>query len=186
MTRLRDLDPAALGDAAHEHVLGRILALVGAIDPAGDPAPILAALGGRSEVRRCVAALAVYARDGAPPEGRPELVREYLVSLVGAEMLPDDLDPDDEPDDDGPLADVHRVVLAVLARERLRDGEAVPSAWLAALASVTPAAVRQLIAGGELRRWRAGDARGSRRAYVRADDARRWLAARVVPGIAAS
>lgn len=169
--RLRDIDPAKLGQQAHEHVVERLHGLLTAIDPMAIPPP----LDGRSEVRRAVTLLAHYARTGEPPEGRRELVHEYLVSLVPAGLLPD-TDPPDEPTTEDPTAAiVHRVVLAVLARERLADGEPVPASHLAALADVSPARVRQLLSTGELRAWRRGIATTDRRAYVHPEDARRWI-----------
>lgn len=171
--RLLDLDPQTLGQRAHEHVIDRIHGMLSAIDPMHIPPP----LDGPSEVRRCVAALTHYARTGEPPEGRRELVHEYLVSLIPAGLLPEDLEPGDEPEtNDETAAAVHLVVLAVLARERLAVREPVPTAWLAALASTQPSYVRRLVSSGELRRWTRGVQ--DRRTYVHPDDAVRWLESR--------
>lgn len=133
---------------------------------------------GMSDARWAVAQLARYAVAGEPPEGRRELVHEYLVSLVNAGLAPDDLDPEDDPAGDETEQAVHLVVLAVLARERLADDEAVPMAWLAAIASTQPSYVRRLVGNGELRRWRRGIDESDRRVYVHPDDAKRWLAGR--------
>jgi len=174
--RLRDIDPTALGQLAHEHVTDRIHALMTAIDPMAIPPQ----LDGPSEVRRCVTALTHYARTGEPPEGRHELVREYLVSLVPAGLLPDTDPPDEPATEDRVEAAVHRVVLAVLAREAIAEHRGVPTAWLAALADTQPSYVRRLVSAGELRTWRRGveDRAAKTRTYVHPDDAARWLESR--------
>lgn len=169
--RLNTIDPQVLGQKAHEHVVERVHGMIAALDPMAIPP----ALDGPSEVRRCVTLLAHYARTGEPPEGRPELVQPYLVSLIPSGLLPEDLDRiSDEPETEDPTtAAVHTVVLAVLARERLANREPVPTAWLAALASTQPSYVRRLVGSGELRRWTRGVT--DRRTYVRPDDAQRWI-----------
>ena len=174
--RLRDLDPAVLAEQAHEHCLGRLTGLAFALGY-----DLHEGGAGVSEARHAVHQLAHYARTGVPPEGRAELVHEYLISLIPLDLLPPSGDPE-EPDPTAPEAvqGVHLVVLAVLAREALRQDQPVTSAQLAALGSLTSSAVRAHLVSGELRRWRAGPARGDRRAYVHPEDARRWLGARGV------
>lgn len=174
--RLRDIDPATLGQQAHEYVVERVHALLSAIDRMAMPLP----LDGRSEIRHAVTTLAHYARTGEPPEGRRELVHEYLVSLVPAGLLPD-TDPPDEPATEDPVsAAVHVAVLAVLARERIADREGVPTAWLAVLADTQPSYVRRLVSSGELRTWRRGveDRAAKTRTCVHPDDAARWFESR--------
>lgn len=174
--RLRDIDPATLGQQAHEHVVERVHGLLAAIDPMALPPP----LDGRSEVRRAVTLLAHYARTGEPPEGRRELVHDYLVSLIPAGLLPDTDPPDEPPTEDRTEAAVHRVVLAVLAREAIAEHRGVPTAWLAAVADTQPSYVRRLVSSGELRTWRRGveDRAAKTRTYVHPDDAARWLESR--------
>lgn len=79
----------------------------------------------------------------------------------------DDLDPSD---------DVGLVLVAAAARIRLDRDVPVTARELGALVGLTAVRVRQLIAAGELR------ATDERPARVKARDARRWLAARGVPG----
>lgn len=173
--RLLDINPAALGQQAHDHVVSRIHALMTALDPMH----VEAGIGdGPSEVRRVVTVLAHYAKTGEPPEGRPELVHEYLVSLIPAGLLPEDLDRiGDEPETEDPTAAaVHAVVLAVLARERLAQRQPVPTAWLAALGSTQASYVRRLVASGELQASKQDQ--GDRRTYVTPASAQRWVDSR--------
>lgn len=170
MIRLADIDPTALAVTVHDGVLERVLSLsqhLGAIDPA----PVLAALQGPSELRLAVHQLAHYARTGEPPEGRDDLVPEYLQTLVDCDLVPDGAELAGERDPSEPL---RVVVLAALARDRLAVRRSIPEGWLAALAGVATSRVRQLVAGGEMRRTAEG---------IHASDARRWLAGRGVPGI---
>jgi hypothetical protein len=170
--RLRDLDPEALAEQAHRHVVERLEILSFGVGYFSEPSTVP-----RSLVREAVAALATYARGGATPAD----ARGALLHLAAVGLIPASLDPE-EPASDASEAvlGVHLVVLAVLAREALRGGQAPTATQLAALGSVSSAAIRQHLGSGELRRWRAGPARGDRRAYVHPEDARRWLAARGV------
>ena len=169
--KLQDIDPKTLADDVHNMIVDRASRL------AFEVGYELREAIGVSNARLTVHQLAHYARTGEPPEYRRELVHEYLVSLVGVDLIPD-LDPDDEPEASNEVEQaVHLVVLAVLARERLADEEPVPSAWLAALGGVTPSNIRYLLGRGELRRWRRG-VEDDRRAYVHPDDAKRWIEGR--------
>lgn len=167
--------PAALAEAAHEHLEARCRSLAFALGydlvPGGSRV---------SDARHAVSALAHYAQTGDAP-GEPPEVRDLLLSLIPLGMLPADLDPDDAAPSGATDVEreVHGVVLAVLGREALREGRPLPSAWLAAVAGVTASAVRHMLGSGEIRRWKAGAAKGDRRAWVHPDDARRWLAGRL-------
>lgn len=79
----------------------------------------------------------------------------------------DDLDPSDE---------IALVLVAAAARIRIDRGEPVTARELGALAGIGAYAVRHHLRSGELR------ATDERPARVPAEDARRWLAARGVPG----
>lgn len=133
-----------------------------------------------------VSQLTAYAQTGAVGDwpdascaiGCLQTVCECLYSQAGVPgtfgggpLDTDDADPDTA---------IGVVILAAHARYRLDTGprsQGVPLAELAALASVSPGRLRQLTASGELR---STDGR------VRADDARRWLAARGVAGFASA
>jgi hypothetical protein len=171
--RLSTIDPVGLGEHAHALVLDRAHRL--AFATGHDLVPGGA---GTSDVRWAVTQLAIYARTGEAPEGRRELVGEYLLSLVAVDLVPEDMDPDDVPARDATEEEegVHAVVLAVLARERLADGQPVPTAWLAALGSTQPSYVRRLAQHGELTRSTRDT--GDRRTYVTPSSARRWLETR--------
>lgn len=81
--------------------------------------------------------------------------------------------------DDGDMDDPISVVLvAAWGRHQIAAGERVGPAELGALASITPHMVRELARRGEIR------ASGERTWSVTAREARRWLAARGVPGFA--
>lgn len=168
MVRLHDIDPKRLADEMHDDVLGRVMTLtqhLGCIDPS----PVLAAIasgGGPSNVRLTVHQLAHYARTGEPPEGRQELVPEYLQTLVDLDLVPDAeaLSATREPWDP-----IEVVVLACLGREALAQRRPLTHAQLAALGGVATSRVRQLVAEGELRKVESG---------ISSTDARRWLEVR--------
>lgn len=193
--RLRDLTPAAVGEAATRHVHDRILRLAMAagvgVDLEGRQAraahaiateveprdaelsarirllavePIAAPTG---EILRVCAELTRYARAGIRPSGRLELLQEYFISLVGVDLIPEDLDA--EPDTPWGV-----VVLACLAREQLDTSRPVRGLWLAALGSATEQTVRQEVAREHLERT------PSDRRYVSCPSARRWLSGRGV------
>ena len=166
--KLRDLDPAGVGDRAHQAVVDQILKLHGAIETAGDPSPILAAVASRpSEIRRVAHLLAHYAKTGEPPEGREELVEEYLISLLPSGLVESIDDPLAGRRD--PETEIELVVLAVLGRQALAARRPLGDAQLAALAGLSASRVRQLAASGELRRVEGG---------ISSTDARRWLDSR--------
>jgi len=165
MIRLATIDAAKLSDEAHAAVLERVLRYaqhLGAIDPA----PILAACQGPSNVRLSVHQLAHYALTGTPPEGRAEMIGEYIQTLVDLDLVPDSETLRGERDPSEPL---HVVTMAALARERLDKRQSIPEAWLAVLAGVAASRIRQLVGAGELRRTSDG---------IHAADARRWLEGR--------
>jgi hypothetical protein len=165
MIRLATIDVSGLAAEAHDRVLGRVLRYaqhLGAVDPL----PILAACRGPSNVRLSVQQIAHYAQTGTPPEGRAELVGEYIQTLVDLDLVPDAETLHGERDPSDPL---HVVVMGALARERLDKRQSVPEAWLAVLAGVAASRIRQLVGAGELRRTSDG---------IHAADARRWLEAR--------
>ncbi|GAC1541207.1 MAG: hypothetical protein NVS3B10_05730 [Polyangiales bacterium] len=195
MIRLRDLTPAGVGEAATRHVHDRILRLaMGAgvgVDLEGRQARATYALAAEveprdaelaarirllavepvaaptGEIARVCAELTRYAQAGIPPEGRLDLLHEYLISLVGVDLIPDDTEA--EPDTPWGV-----VVLACLAREQIDTSRPVRGLWLAALGSSTEQTVRQEVARENLERV------PSDRRYVSCPSARRWLSGRGV------
>lgn len=159
--RLADIDPAALADEMHDALYSRLMALSQHLG--GDPVPPLTR---PSNVRLTVHQLAHYARTGEPPEGRPELVGEYIQTLVDLDLVPD---ADTLAGRRDPSAPIDVVAIGALARQRIDERRSVPEGWLAVLAGVAASRVRQLAAAGELRRTEGG---------IHAADARRWLESR--------
>lgn len=167
MIRLSTIDPAALAEEVHETLAARVRRLAFALGY-----DLHEGGAGVSEARHAVRLLAHYARTGEPPEGRPELVPEYLQTMVDLDAVPPAAELAGERDPEDPL---HVVVLAALARDALTRGRGtVPDGWLAALAGLSSAQVRRLAATGELRRGADG---------ISIADARRWLRARGVAGV---
>jgi len=103
-------------------------------------------------------------------------VQEYLISLVSGhvEAVDEDLSED-------PSSDLGTVVRAALGREAIEQGRPVGTAWLATLAGLTEARIRQLVAAGELEATKL-----ARDLSITATEARRCLSGRGVPGFGKS
>jgi len=133
----------------------------------------------RAEAR----ALTVYAQRGLPVWDWTDsgMASAGLLSVLAAlysRAADTDLDRTaiDVVDDLDPSDDLGLVLVAAAARIRLDQGAAVTARELAALTGLSAARVRQLISSGELR------ATNEKPQRVPAEDARRWLASRGVPG----
>jgi len=127
----------------------------------------------QSEMYHAVRTLAGYARGD---HGLDAPVQEYLISLIPLWMAPiGQSDADGIAKDADPDTELGIVICAGVARELIEQGRAVSSAQLAALASLSQRAVQQLVKAEEIPSDKDG---------VSAKDARRWLAARGVPGFA--
>lgn len=174
--KLSDLTPADVAAEAHDRVVGQAQRL--AFAAGYDLVP-----GGAhtSDVRHAVEALTHYAQTGQYPEGRPELIGEYLQSLAeplytratdGAGYDVPELDHDADPETPWGL-----VLVAAVARDQIARRRGVTLAGLAVLAEVSPSRMRQLVSVGEL------ETDGGKPARVPAGAARRWLEARGVAGV---
>lgn len=166
------IDPAALAietaRTAVDHVLRLQMDLFG-LEEASAPDPQ------HTEIRRTVQRLAHYAVTG---DALDAPVAEYLISLIplwsAAEGNGSDVDVGRDADPDTELG---LVIVAALAREQLDTGiEPLTTAQLAALSGSSQRLVQQLVASGEL---------AAEDGAVAPAEARRWLAARAVPGVSA-
>lgn len=174
--RLRDLDPQAAGEQAHEAVLGQ----AGRLAMATGHNLVEA---GVSDVRWAVEHVARYALDGTPPDDAP--IDEYLVSLAplytrasdGGTFTIPELDSEADPTTPWGLA-----LVAAVARQQLERGEPLTHGQLATLASVSSHRLSQLVAAGDAPTSRAGGRDGRRRLYS-ARRCREWLRARGLAGV---
>lgn len=132
--KLSDIDPAKVGDEAHDAVAAQAhrLAFAAGLE--------LREGTGLSDVRHAVRAIAHYAQTGEQPEGRPELIGEYLQSVAeplytraGTGPGYDVPDLDEEAD---PATPWGLVLLAACGRHLIEQGEHVTLAHLAVLAGV--------------------------------------------------
>lgn len=183
--RLADVDPRAVAAAAVRTVLDHLHRQAMRLDPTW----ILAVPehAGALGLRPTVEALALYAQRGLPvwdwtdhgmaADGLLDVVAALYATaaddLRGVETpldVADDLDPGDDA--------LALVVVAAGARVRLDRHEPLSARELAVLGGITAHGVRDLMRRGEL------PATAERPARVHPMDARRWLAARGVPGIA--
>lgn len=180
--RLSDLTPEAVGAAAHK----------AAVDTAHRIAfscgyDLVQGGAGTSDLAWACRWLTLYAQTGRAPDDAP--ASEYYLSLLPLYSCPT---PDGETgaripigSDDGglePTTPWGLVLRACWIRDRLAAGEDVTPSELACLASISPQAVRQLIAAGELRTRKRRDDSGPGRpaSLVTAAEARRWLSGRGV------
>lgn len=163
-TTLRSLDPIALARETVQEAIDRVHSLAQAIHVAITCGIDIDVPNEATTLGHAVQCLTRYAQTGAPLAAP---LSEYLITLVGAatEAL-------DESQTKEPSSDLARVLAAAQARDDAERGEPVRAVGLACLGDVHPVRVRQLVEGGELR--------AAERGYVRADDARRWLASRGV------
>jgi len=166
-TPLRSIDPVTLARETVQEAIDRAHSLIMAVEPTwvqrveyGEREVPYEA----SALGHAVQCLTRYAQTGAPLDAP---LSEYLITLVGgAESALDDSQTKE------PSTDLARIIAAAQARDDAERGDPVRAVGLACLGDVHPVRVRQLVEGGELR--------AAERGYVRADDARRWLAARGV------
>ena len=125
----------------------------------------------QSEIGLAVRTLAGFARGD---HGIDAPVQEYWVSLVPLWSSALGMaDHEDVGANASPNTELGLVMAAAKAREEVLGGRPVNSTQLALLASLSPRAVQKLVADGEIA---AGDD------GISASTARRWLAARGVPG----
>lgn len=189
---LATLDPATLGADAAARVMRRLARLAAPLSPGVTlalPRPDAAASG----LALTVADLTRYAQSGDTADWGSEAGAEDALLEVGEALWSRPIDAagtdgwtvddlraalaaDAEPDDPVRLA-----VGCAVARWAVWGGVPVTTGELAALASVSVGRVQQLAADGEI--TATVEARGRARvSLVAAVEARRWLAARGVPG----
>jgi hypothetical protein len=204
--RLADLDPAAVGREAVDRILRRVqrlalplspgvdLRVTGGLNP--DPAArplFLAPAHAASGIALTVADLTRYAQSGDVSDwGSPAGAEDALLTIGEAlwsrpidataadgwtvDDLRAALASDDEPDDPVRLA-----IGCAVARWVVWRGEAITTGELAALAGVTPDAVRQAIKRAQLAATNEPRGRATVAVYP-ADEVRRWLGARGAAG----
>src|SRR5690606_35097663 len=178
---LADLDPDAVAQDAERRVVDHLHRL--ALD-VGAEVHAEATLGTlRAEAR----ALTLYAQRGLPVWDWTDsgMASAGLLSVLAAlysRAADADLDRTaiDVVDDLDPSDDLGLVLVAAAARIRLDQDVPVTARELGALVGLTAVRVRQLVAAGELR------ATNEKPQRVPAEDARRWLASRGVPGFGRS
>lgn len=204
--RLADLDPAATGREAVDRILHRLQRLAlpllpgvdvrvtGGLSPDADARPrFLAPDVAASGLALTVADLTRYAQSGDVSDWGDAAGAEDALLSVGEALWSRPIDAtaadgwavddlraalasDDEP------ADALRLAIGcAVARWVVWRGEPVTTGELAALAGVTPDAVRQAIKRGGLAATTEQRGRATV-ALVAADEVRRWLGARGVPG----
>lgn len=165
MIRLHAIAPPSLAERAHEAAVGRAQRLAWATGHE------LREHTGLSDVRLAVHQLAHYAVTGEPPEGRVELVHEYMISVAEALGLDEQIDEE-----------LRLVLVAAEGRSYLHHGHDVAHRHLAALAGVSKAAVTQACRRGDgPQGWTNPD--DGRDTLYAAEDARRWLSGRGVRGL---
>lgn len=186
--KLADINPAevaaeVVGWVAHQRFrLGMALWAVGTTDP--EPAPDWKA----SDIGLAVHQVAVYARTGTPPEHRAELLPEYLQTIgealwTGAHPGVYNAVPFPWAAGAGePTEAIDVVLIAAVARDWLSRDEPVTQQMVAVLAGVSTLGLRNLVSAGELKADVPDDDDGRVR-LVAAEEARRWLSARGVPGL---
>lgn len=208
--KLSTIDPATLarsvGDAMLQHVQrlalplspGATLSLDGGVverDGAlrrlpADPASVGLAL---TAADLCRFAQTGDTADWGDASGALDAAQELYATLCARPVDLLERDGSADPEDSGRpwWADVTAdtalgvVLQAGLARAWAVTGLCgIPTAWLAALAEVTPGRVRQLVTGGELRVTTERDGSATR-ALVEPEDARRWLTVQGVAGFRA-
>jgi hypothetical protein len=206
--RLADLDPAALGADAVGRVLRRLERLAIPLSPGvalrwdGGPDPDarrpLPPSPAASGLAMTVADLCRYAQRGVGAgsglDWPDETCAGDALMEVGEALWSRPVDEGESDSGwtvdelraalraDGEPADPVRLAVGcALARWLVYGGRPVTTGELAALAGVTRGLVQQLAAAGEVATAVEVEGR-ARVAYVAADEARRWLAARGAPG----
>lgn len=185
-SKLAQLDPLAVAREVCEAVVGHLGRLAFSLSPAWDCPPLPAAerLAEASDLGLTVQALVQYAQRGLPVWDWPDHgcasdaclpVLSALYSQAGAPDLGGGALDDEELDLD---SDVGLVLVAARARIRLdQRGELTPRD-LEALSGLSRRSVQRLCDAGEIAATRE---RGDY--TVPADEARRWLSSRRVPGL---
>jgi hypothetical protein len=187
--KLTDIDPATLAaelvERAHGHHVTR---LVVDLDPTIEVKP--GGMRGWQGTNLGLAAfvLAHYARTGEGPGDAPivEYLQSYCEALYTrpADAGHYDVPPLDQVD--GEPTEAHEVVLvAAVARDLIAQGSPVSLLHLSVLTTaserpISYAHVRRLASSGEIE---TNGARGAGAHGIDASEARRWLAARGVPGV---
>lgn len=180
--RLSSLDPREVAAHATALLSDHCARLLLHLDPAivwRAPSPESSSIGFTA------ALLTTYAQTGRDPEEGPDApgaklaiyrVQDICTALYSQAWRPGTYEtPDLTPavEGDEPTDPVAVVLVAAWARVGIDEGRAVTKRELACLASMSAGQVRQLVRAGEIR------ADGQ---VVPADEARRWLASRGVPG----
>ena len=163
-TPLRSLDPVTVARETVQEAIDRVHGLAMGIHVAIRCGIDLDVPNEATTLGHAVQCLVRYVQTGAPLDAP---LSEYLITLAGG--APEAVDDSQNKE---PSTDLGRVLAAAQARDDAERGEPVRAVGLACLGDVHPVRVRQLVEGKELR--------AAERGYVRADDARRWLAARGV------
>lgn len=188
MTRLQDIDPEKLAEEVHGWLTSYRWRLDMAISFSGGDTRYPPTTWQSSDAGRAVHQVAVYAKTGTPPEHRQELLPEYLQSIgeaVWQAPHPDVYQMVPFPWDAGagePSTDLDVVLVAAVGREWIGEGRPVTQLMVACLAGLTVQSVRDLISAGELAAT-ARDEGDKRVRLIEADEARRWLSGRGVPGL---
>jgi len=134
---------------------------------------------GGSAIFHTMSVLAHYATTGVPPHGGYASLDEYLQGMACSLYLAAENEGDKSPDIElvaNPETEWGIVLLAARARLLIHRRQPVTLAALAALASVSPSRLRQLVASDEL------PTDGGKPARVKAADAKKLLDARGVAG----
>lgn len=171
MTRLADIDPAEVAQSTHEALMGRLARLAGVCGVTDPLVPAMAP----SEAFLAVHQLALYATAGTPPEGRPELVGEYMQDVAQyADWLGELRSLND------PKTPLQVVLTAARAREALRADEPLTTGELATLAGMSRTRLSELSSTGDAPKGRRYPRRKGRPRLFPADEAREWLSGRGV------
>lgn len=162
------IDPGDLASRVQQHLedKARALAFELGYSLMGD--------GAFSNIKLGVHQIAIYAETGTPPEGRPELVGEYILTVATALGH---LDPQS-----GLYAELEQTLKKAQARDAITTGHPVPHDWLATLAGMSRKHLWSLS-----KRRDAPDAKVDpderRRRVYDPEACRGWLAGRGVAGM---
>ena len=168
---LREIDPDTLAADIESAVLNHVGSLGLELSPRYTLRVDEAASTSYTQIGEAVRRLARYACHGTRLDAS---VHEYLISLIPLySAVYGDTDVDGIQEDADPTTALGAVIAAAVAREALSIGEAITTARLAVLASITPHQIRHLGREGEIA---IADGR------IAADECARWLGARGVAG----
>ena len=168
---IRDIDPEALATSTHEAMRAKAAELAASCGVPDFPLST-----SPSRVRMAVHQLATYATSGHPPEGRSELIAEYIGDVYEVATALDELLPGSAALD----TDLGVVIHAASARDALDRGDPVSRVQLAALGGVSLGRIGQLVTAGQLPRPEVGQ--DARQRLWDAGVAKAWLAGRGVGG----